>query len=43
MKEKEEENSVKISEELYKLLEEKAKREGKSTDKFVEEILMKVI
>ena len=39
----ERENTLKISEELYKLLEEKAKREGKTTDKFVEEILIKVI
>lgn len=39
----ERENALKISEELYKLLEEKAKREGKTTDKFVEEILIKVI
>lgn len=39
----ERENTLKISEELYKLLKEKAKREGKTTDKFVEEILIKVI
>jgi len=39
----EEENVLRIPEELYKLLEEKAKREGMSTDKFVEEILRKVI
>jgi len=34
---------VKISKELYNLLEDKARREGKSTDKFIEEILRKVI
>ncbi|MEQ2130104.1 type II toxin-antitoxin system MqsA family antitoxin [Caldanaerobacter subterraneus KAk] len=39
----EEESAVKISEELYSLLEDKAKKEGKSTDKFIEEILRKVI
>ncbi|UZQ82696.1 type II toxin-antitoxin system MqsA family antitoxin [Thermoanaerobacter sp. RKWS2] len=38
-----EENAVKISKELYNLLEDKAKKEGKSTDKFIEEILRKVI
>lgn len=31
----EEENAVKISKELYNLLEDKAKKEGKSTDKFI--------
>lgn len=43
MKGDEEENAVKISKELYNLLEDKAKKEGKSTDKFIEEILRKVI
>ncbi|NNG67895.1 type II TA system antitoxin MqsA family protein [Caldanaerobacter subterraneus] len=43
MKGDDEENAVKISKELYNLLEDKAKREGKSTDKFIEEILKKVI
>jgi len=38
-----EENAVKIPKELYNLLEDKAKKEGKSTDKFIEEILRKVI
>jgi putative zinc finger/helix-turn-helix YgiT family protein len=35
------EKIVKISEELYKTLEEKAEMEGKPTDKFIEEILTK--
>ena len=39
----EEESAVKISKELYNLLEDKAKKEGKSTDKFIEEIIRKVI
>jgi Helix-turn-helix. len=39
----EEESAIKIPKELYNILEEKAKREGKSTDKFIEEILKKVI
>ncbi|ADH59876.1 transcriptional regulator, XRE family [Thermoanaerobacter mathranii subsp. mathranii str. A3] len=43
IKKDEEENAVKISKELYSLLEDKARREGKSTDKFIEEILRKVI
>ncbi|MEQ6360501.1 type II toxin-antitoxin system MqsA family antitoxin [Thermoanaerobacter thermohydrosulfuricus] len=38
-----EENAVKIPKELYNMLEDKAKKEGKSTDKFIEEILRKVI
>lgn len=36
----EEAKAVRIPGELYRILEEKARREGKSTDKFVEEILM---
>lgn len=43
IKEDDEENAVKIPKELYNLLEDKAKKEGKSTDKFIEEILRKVI
>ena len=43
MKGDDEENAVKISKELYSLLEDKAKKEGKSTDKFIEEILRKII
>ncbi|MDN5332728.1 MAG: hypothetical protein PWP45_1953 [Tepidanaerobacteraceae bacterium] len=35
--------AVKIPGELYKMLEEKARKEGKSTDELVEEILKKVV
>lgn len=38
----EEESAIKIPKELYDKLGEKAKRKGKSTDKFIEEILTKV-
>lgn len=35
--------AIKISEGLYKIIEDKAKKEGKSADRFVEELLTKVV
>jgi hypothetical protein len=35
--------AIMIPEELYKLLEERAKIEGKNADKFVEDVLKRIV